>query len=131
MSKVTTIPTGSHWGMYEVDVSDGRIRDVRPSPLDPDPAPHYRTLPDMVDHPTRVRHPAVREGWLKNGIKSDRTGRGAEPFVRVTWDRALDLVAAEIERVKREHGNESIFAGCYGWSSAGRLNHPRTLLKRM
>ncbi|MEI8153698.1 MAG: molybdopterin-dependent oxidoreductase, partial [Hyphomicrobiales bacterium] len=34
-------------------------------------------------------------------------------------------------RVKREHGNEAIFAGSYGWASSGRLHHPRTLLKRL
>jgi len=117
--------------MYEVDVADGRIVGVRPSPLDPDPVPHVHTLPDTVDHKSRVRFPAVREGWLKAGPASDRTRRGAEPFVRVSWDHALDLVAGEIERVKREHGNDSIFAGSYGWASAGRLNHPRTLLKRL
>lgn len=131
MSKVVTIPTGSHWGTYEVDVADGRIRDVRPSPHDPDPTPLHRALPDIVEHEVRLRFPAVRESYLKSGIKSDRARRGAEPFVRVSWDQALDLVAAEIERVKREHGNESIFGGSYGWASSGRLHHPRTLLRRL
>ena len=131
MNDVRTVPTGSHWGIYEVDVADGRIRDVRPSPHDPSPTPMHRALPEIVDHPSRVRFPAVREGYLKHGIKSDRTARGAEPFVRVAWDHALDLVAGELERVKREHGNEAIFAGSYGWASAGRLHHPRTLLRRL
>ena len=91
----------------------------------------HRALPDIVDHPTRVRFPAVRESYLEKGVGSNRAGRGAEPFVRVTWDRAIDIVAAELERVKREHGNEAIYAGSYGWASSGRLNHPRTLLKRL
>jgi biotin/methionine sulfoxide reductase len=91
----------------------------------------HRALPDIVDHPTRVRFPAVRETYLEKGVRSNRAGRGGEPFVRVTWDRAIDLVAAELERVKRDHGNEAIFAGSYGWASSGRLNHPRTLLKRL
>ena len=131
MSNVKTIPTGSHWGIYEIDVADGRIRDVRPSPHDPAPTQLHRALPDILDHPSRIRFPAVRESYLRKGLASDRTGRGAEPFVRVSWDRALDLVAAELERVKREHGNEAIFAGSYGWASSGRLHHPRTLLKRL
>ena len=128
---MTTVHTGSHWGIYEVDVADGHIRAVRPSPHDPDPTPLHRALPDIVNHACRVRFPAVRQGFLENGYKADRTSRGAEPFVRVSWDHALDLVAAEIERVKREHGNESIFAGSYGWASSGRLHHPRTLMKRL
>ena len=130
-SDLTTFPTGSHWGMYEVDVADGRIRAVRPSAHDPDPTPMHRALPDIVDHQSRVRFPSVRESYLKKGAASDRTKRGAEPFVRVSFDHAIDLVAAELERVKREHGNEAIFAGSYGWASSGRLNHPRTLLKRL
>lgn len=131
MNNVKTVHTGSHWGIYEVDVADGRISAVRPSPHDPDPTPLHRALPDIVNHPSRVRFPVVRESYLKNGSKADRTSRGAEPFVRVSWDQALDLVAAEIDRVKREHGNESIFAGSYGWASSGRLHHPRTLMKRL
>ena len=131
MSKVTTVQTGSHWGIYEVDVTDGRISGVRPSAHDPDPTPMHRALPDVVDHQSRVRFPVVRQSYLNKGIKSQREGRGAEPFVRVSWDQALDLVAAEIDRVKREHGNEAIFAGSYGWASSGRLHHPRTLLKRL
>ena len=63
----------------------------------------------------------VRAGYLKHGIKSDRSGRGVEPFVPVSWEKALDLVAAEIERIKLDHGSESIFAGSYGWASSGRL----------
>src|SRR3954447_24708240 len=131
MSTTRTIPTGSHWGIYEVDVADGRIQHVRPSPHDPDPTPMHRALPDIVDHPSRVRYPVVRQSYLKSGISADRAGRGAEPFVRVSWDHALNLVAAEIDRVKREHGNQAIFAGSYGWASSGRLHHPRTLLKRL
>jgi biotin/methionine sulfoxide reductase len=131
MNDVTTVPTGSHWGIYEVDVADSQIVDVRPSSHDPDPSPIYRSLPDIVDHPSRMRFPAVRESYLDRGIEADRTARGAEPFVRVSWNQALDLVAAEIERVKREHSNEAIFAGSYGWASAGRLHHPRTLLRRL
>src|SRR5688500_9247579 len=127
MTKVTTIPTGSHWGVYEVDVADGRIQEVRPSPHDPDPTPLHRALPDIVDHASRVRFPAVREGYLKDGIRSDRSRRGAEPFVRVSWEHALDLVAAEIDRVKRAHGNESIFAGSYGWASSRSEEHTSEL----
>ena len=70
------------------------------------------------------------QGYLKKGKDSDRTGRGAEPFVPVDWDSALDLVANELARVREAHGNTSIFAGSYGWASAGRLHHARTLLHR-
>ena len=53
--EMKTITTGSHWGLYEVDVAGGRIRDVRPSPQDGNPTPMHRALPAIVDHPSRVR----------------------------------------------------------------------------
>src|SRR5262249_9495943 len=66
----------------------------------------------------------------KHGTQSDRSQRGAEPFVPVDWDTALALVTAELQRVKAGFGNRAIFAGSYGWSSAGRLHHAKTLLHR-
>src|SRR5690606_30818409 len=56
--------------------------------------------------------------------------RGREPFVEVPWDTALDLVAAELERVRRIHGNASIFGGSYGWASAGRFHHAQSQVHR-
>ena len=43
---------------------------------------------------------------------------------------ALDLVAAELSRVRAEHGNDAIFAGSYGWASAGRFHHALSQLHR-
>ena len=71
----------------------------------------------------------VREGWLKHG-PGHGEGRGREPFVPVSWDKALDLVAGEIERVRREHGNAAIMGGSQGWSSAGIFHEARVQLHR-
>ena len=46
------------------------------------------------------------------------------------WDRALDLLANELGRVKTDHGNKAIFAGCYGWASAGRFHHAQSQIHR-
>lgn len=125
-----TVPTASHWGSYDVDVADGRIAAVRPSPGDPDPSPIGQSFVDGVDHPCRIREPMVRAGYLDRGPGS-RESRGAEPFVAVSWDTALDLVASELQRVKAHHGNEAIFAGSYGWASAGRFHHAQSHLRRL
>ena len=79
-----------------------------------------------MHHELRIKRPAIREGWLK---ARDRK-RGGDRFVEVPWDEALDMVAAELQRIKAEHGNEAIFAGSYGWSSAGRFHHAKTQLQR-
>ena len=56
--------------------------------------------------------------------------RGADKFVEVDWERALELVLTELNRVKESHGNSAIFGGFYGWASAGRFHHAKTQLKR-
>ena len=120
--------TLTHWGAYEVETGDDGVRAVRPFARDPDPSPIGRSM-TAVDHPLRVRRPAVRRGFLEHGPGS-RAERGREPFVEVDWATALDLVAREIGRVRAEHGNRAIFAGSYGWASAGRFHHALSQLHR-
>jgi biotin/methionine sulfoxide reductase len=121
--------TLTHWGAYRVRSEDGRIAEVAPWGQDRDPSPIGRSLVDN-DHPARVRRPAIRRGWLKHGPGHPDRPRGAEPFVEVPWDEALDLVAGEIARVRRAHGNEAIFGGSYGWASAGRFHHAQSQVHR-
>lgn len=121
--------TASHWGVYEVETSDdGAIVGTRPFAADRNPPAFLGALPEMVRGPLRVDRPYVREGFLRDPRGPRR--RGAEPFVPVSWETALDLVAGELRRVKGEHGNEAIYAGCSGWASAGRLHHAPTLIRR-
>jgi biotin/methionine sulfoxide reductase len=69
----------------------------------------------------------VRRGWLESGPGADR-GRGRDEFVPLEWPRALDLVAAELQRVYAAHGPSAVFGGSYGWASAGRFHDaPRQL----
>jgi biotin/methionine sulfoxide reductase len=87
-------------------------------------------IPAMVHSPLRIARPAVRESWLTDRGRADGTRRGAEPFVEVSWDAALALVAEEVQRVREGFGAGAIFGGSYGWSSAGRFHHARTLVRR-
>ena len=122
--------TSTHWGVYDVTADAGRITRIAPFDKDPDPSPIGQSLADAVTGPTRVREPAVRKSYLENGPGAAAAKRGAEPFVNLAWDEALDLVAAELKRVKTRFGNESIFAGSYGWSSAGRFHHAQSQVHR-
>ncbi len=115
-----------HWGAFEARVEDGNVVEVRPLADDPNPTPILGGVVEATHHDCRIRRPAVRQGWLE---RRDRK-RGGDPFVEVPWDEALDLVAEELRRIKDTHGNEAIFAGSYGWSSAGRFHHAKTQLQR-
>ncbi len=130
MAASTVIQTASHWGVYGVELSSrGDIVGVRPFGDDPAPTPLMHSLPGMVRSPLRIQQPHVRAGYLRQRERS-REGRGADAFVPVSWDQALDLVVEGLERIKAEHGNEAIYGGSYGWASAGRLHHSPSVLKR-
>lgn len=120
----------THWGTYQPEVRDGRLVEMRPFAGDPDPSPLGNSMPEAIDGPTRIRRPMIRQGWLKHGPRRDAGGRGAEPFVAVPWDEALDLLSGELARVKERHGNRAIYAGSYGWASAGRFHHAQSQMRR-
>ncbi|MDX1540888.1 MAG: molybdopterin-dependent oxidoreductase, partial [Geminicoccaceae bacterium] len=122
--------TSTHWGTYEPVVEDGRLQELRPYPNDPAPSPIAENIATVVDGPLRIRRPAIRKGWLNRHERADGRRRGGEPFVEVPWDEALDLVAAEIDRIRDQHGNQAIFAGSYGWASAGRFHHANSQIHR-
>jgi len=120
----------SHWGAFWAEVEDGRVVGVSPFEHDPNPSPLIDSIPGATHSENRVTAPMVRKGWLENGPTGTGEGRGREPFVRVSWDKAYELVADELSRVKSEHGNESILGGSYGWSSAGIFHYARTQVRR-
>jgi len=123
--------TTAHWGVYEVEYDDkGQPVRLHPFSKDPDPSPiGLHMLSDEVAR-LRVRRPAVRRSWLEKGPGAAPEKRGQEPFVEVSWEQALDLVAQELTRVRTQHGNRAIFGGSYGWSSAGRFHHAQSQVHR-
>lgn len=126
-------PTLSHWGAFDAHTEGGRLVGVSPFSEDPHPSKLIEAWPEMVYADNRVARPSVRKGWLETvgrGLPHPGNGRGSEPFVEVPWDEALDMVSGELQRVRKTFGNASIFGGSYGWSSAGRMHHARTLIHR-
>ena len=125
--------TATQWGVYDLTVKDEKIIDVAPIDIDPRPSELGTALVDGVQHPLRIARPAIRRGWLKQSTQGNRRNtqhRGEEPFVEVPWDEAFELAALELKRVIDQHGNSGIFAGSYGWASAGRFNHAQSQLHR-
>lgn len=122
--------TTMHWGTYRVEVRDGRVAALHGFEEDVDPSPIGNGIVDVLDDPTRIKAPMVRKSWFDRGPGSATDRRGSDPFVEVSWDVAEKLVADELNRVRHTFGNEAIFAGSYGWASAGRFHHAQSQLKR-
>ncbi len=61
----------------------------------------------QVFAPDRIKYPMRRLHWAPGG--GDRSLRGRDSWVRISWEEALDLVAGEIKRVRETYGNAAIF----------------------
>lgn len=123
------IPTAAHWGTYFAEVENGKLVAMHDYDKDPAPAIIGPGIVDAIEDKVRIRRPMIRKGWLENG-PSSREGRGSDPYVAVPWDEALDMAGAELKRIADTHGNEAIFGGSYGWSSAGRFHHAQSQVHR-
>jgi len=56
--------------------------------------------PEIANHPDRLRKPLIRKGE-----------RGSMCWESITWDRALDEIAAKLDKFRSEYGSESIALG--------------------
>ncbi|HLF12108.1 MAG TPA: molybdopterin-dependent oxidoreductase, partial [Gammaproteobacteria bacterium] len=70
-------------------------------------APHGQNAKSIVYSPDRLLYPMKRVDFDPNG-KRNPQNRGKSKYVRISWDEALDLVASEIKRCKRDHGPGAI-----------------------
>jgi len=122
--------TANHWGTYRVRTENGRAVGMEAFEHDPDPSPIGPGILDVQEGPTRIMAPMVRQSWLDGGPGTAPERRGVDPFVELTWEELNPLLAREVTRVTEAHGNSAIYAGSYGWASAGRFHHAQSQLKR-
>ncbi|CAA7624987.1 molybdopterin-dependent oxidoreductase [Magnetospirillum sp. SS-4] len=84
-------------------------------------APHSMCHKSTLYSPDRLVYPMKRVDFDPNGERNCEN-RGISGYVRISWDEALDIVASEIKRVKREHGQGAIM-GTHGshhtWGNLG------------
>lgn len=65
----------------------------------------------------RIKYPMKRAHWAPGG--GDKSLRGKDEWVRISWDEALDIVASEIKRINEKHGPGSIMWGTNALAAAG------------
>ncbi|HLJ61403.1 MAG TPA: molybdopterin-dependent oxidoreductase [bacterium] len=128
---VVTKLNNAHWGLFTAEVVGGRVVRTMPFGKDPHPNAMVTVMPDLLYGSARVKYPMIRQGFYRDRSRSDTAGRGNEPFVRVSWDEALDIVAGEIKRVKTQYGNRAIYGGDYGWQSPGKFHSASGAMQRL
>ena len=122
--------TSTHWGAYRAETQDGKVSALHGFEKDSRPSKIGQGMLDVQDGPSRIKTPMVRKSWLDVGSGANNDRRGMDPFVSISWQEAETLVANELMRVKQQFGNQSIYAGSYGWSSAGRFHHAQSQIHR-
>ena len=120
---------GTHWGTYEVKENKEKKIFLDYWDLDSNPTKFGLSLIDSATDNLRIKQPYIRKGWLENKGKSDYK-RGKDKFISVTWDDAFEIAANELLKKKETFGNSSIYAGSYGWASAGRFHHAKSQVNR-
>ena len=132
--------TSAHWGSYYPKVKNKKLISLEPYEKDENPSLISEGMIDAVNDKLRIQNPCVRSGWYhdylneseNNNIASDRARekRGNDEFIEISWAEAIDIISKELNRVKTKFTNKSIFAGSYGWASAGRFHHAQSQLHR-
>jgi molybdopterin guanine dinucleotide-containing S/N-oxide reductase-like protein len=70
-------------------------------------APHGQNAKSIIYSPDRLLYPMRRIDFDPNDDRNLQN-RGKSGYVRISWEEALDLVASEIKRMKRDYGPGSI-----------------------
>ncbi|MCP4121401.1 MAG: molybdopterin-dependent oxidoreductase, partial [Bacteroidetes bacterium] len=85
-------------------------------------SPHTMAWKSMVYSKDRLLYPMKRVDFDPNGERNPQN-RGVSGYERISWDEALDLVAGEIKRVKREDGPGAIMNGSGSHHTWGNLGY--------
>lgn len=124
------VNTAAHWGGLSVTIENGKV--VSSTSL----LKNYQynslqsTVEDLVYAADRIQYPMVRKSYLENPDSPKPERRGADEWVRVSWEKAIKLAADQMKKTRETKGASGIFAGCYGWKSAGNFHNARTLAYR-
>jgi anaerobic selenocysteine-containing dehydrogenase len=79
---------------------------------------------DRVYSPDRLLYPMRRRAGIAKGPLPQ--GKEAQAFERITWNEALEIIAAQLQKISDEHGPESIlpysYAGTIGVLGYGSMD---------
>jgi anaerobic selenocysteine-containing dehydrogenase len=102
----------------EAEIADGRLVRVKPDlehPMGGPFCPKGAAAPELVTDPARLKYPMKR---------TNPKGAADPGWVRVTWDEALETIAANMLRIREELGPEAVafYRPAPGGSAAADYN---------
>ena len=102
--------------LYEIDTPRGKFKRSR---KEVQMALAY-AWKQRVHAPTRVRYPMLRNDWSPDNTNS--RNRGSSGYTRISWDRALDIVADQLRRTKEKYGSmEPVLVQADGHGQSGYM----------
>ncbi len=140
---VMRFTSNTNGGPVFVDVKDDKIIRITPIEFDEEDAQpwtikargrsftpprkttissHTLAWKSMVYSKDRLLYPMKRVDFNPDGERNPQN-RGISGYERISWDEALDLVAGEIQRVKREYGPGAILNGSGSHHTWGALGY--------
>ncbi|MEE0637956.1 molybdopterin-dependent oxidoreductase, partial [Adlercreutzia sp.] len=110
---------GSSRCLLKVYVEDGVPLKIRTDEEDEDSieVPQRRACPrgraqiSNMMSPARIKYPMKRKGWSPDNPNGEMRGR--DEWERISWDEALDYIAAEMKKAYDAYGPRSILAAGY------------------
>ncbi len=131
-ARLKRVTVSSTFGPMWATVEYGRVTNVSPLAEAFGYISNIEGMPDRTYNKARIRYPMVRRDFLAKRENSDRTQRGNGDFVRVSWDDAMALVAAEMERVKGTYGNEALYTAKSSWgTNHAKLHRNEPMLQKL
>jgi len=85
-------------------------------------SPHTLAFKSTIYSPDRILYPMKRVDFDPHSERHAQN-RGTSGYERISWEEALDIVAGEIKRVKREYGPGSILHGSGSHHLWGNLGY--------
>jgi anaerobic selenocysteine-containing dehydrogenase len=138
-----------------VDVNDGKITRIRPldyewkydkedfnawkveargktfaPPMHAVLGPIMTSYKKRVYSKNRVRYPLKRVDWDPNGERNPQN-RGKSGYVRISWDEAAEIVAAELKRIGATYGPEAVLSQSDGHCEGKHVHPPHGCLNRL
>ena len=110
---------GSSRCLLRVYVEDGVPLRIRTDEQDEDTieVPQRRACPrgraqiSNMMSPARIKYPMKRKGWSPDNPNGEM--RGKDEWERISWEEALDYIAAEIKKTLDQYGNRAILCAAY------------------